>query len=70
MPVFDFSTEKKEAVNADKTYELVYSNERAADKMRPIMVLDNSSGQLKHHSSGYRRKCQCRQEQRPFLWLD
>lgn len=28
MPVFDFNQEKKDAVKAEKTYELVYSSER------------------------------------------
>lgn len=52
MPVFDFNQEKKEAVDADKTYELIYSNERIPDADHPIMLLDNSNRMLIHHSSG------------------
>ena len=52
MPVFDFSSAKKEAVAADKTYSLVYTSRQSADKDHPIMLLDNSSGALVHHSSG------------------
>ena len=46
MPVFDFNQEKKDAVDADKTYELVYSNERSTDAQHPIMLLENSNKKL------------------------
>ncbi|HAJ74432.1 MAG TPA: ATP-dependent Lon protease [Lachnospiraceae bacterium] len=52
MPVFDFSNEKKEAVKAEKTYGLIYTGNRSADPDNPIMVLDNHSGLLTHHTSG------------------
>lgn len=52
MPVFDFNNEKKEAVDAEKTYELRYSNERIPDAEHPIMLLDNGDKKLVHHSSG------------------
>lgn len=52
MPVFDFNQEKKEAVKAEKTYELVYTSDKFSDAEHPIMVLDNKEGNLVHHSSG------------------
>ena len=52
MPVFDFNQEKKEAVKADKTYTLFYSDEHFADADHPIMVLEDASHKLLHHSSG------------------
>ena len=56
MPVFDFNSDNK--VNEDKnanvrvTYEIFASNAKSADTDHPIMVLDNSSSLLKHHSYG------------------
>ena len=41
MPIFDFNQEKKDAVQVDKTYELIYSNERVSDAQHPIMILDH-----------------------------
>lgn len=52
MPVFDFNQEKKDAVKAEKTYELVYSSERVPDASHPIMLLDNGEEKLSHHASG------------------
>lgn len=52
MPVFDFNEEKKEAVKAEKTYELVYSDNKYADAKHPIMLLKDTEAVLKHHSSG------------------
>lgn len=52
MPVFDFNQEKKEAVKAEKTYELVYSDNHFSDAKNPIMVLKDSDKRLLHHSSG------------------
>lgn len=52
MPVFDFNQEKKDAVQAEKTYELVYSNERVPDAEHPIMLLEDQDKKLVHHSSG------------------
>ena len=52
MPVFDFNQEKKDAVKAEKTYQLVYTSEHYADASHPIMVLKDETGVLLHHSSG------------------
>ena len=52
MPVFDFNQEKKDAVKAEKTYELVYSNERVPDVSHPVMLLKDEEKKLMHHSSG------------------
>ena len=52
MPVFDFNNEKKETVKIDKTYELIYTDYNGADPEHPIMILENGSDALKHHSSG------------------
>lgn len=52
MPVFDFNEEKKEAVKAEKTYELKYSEERFSDASHPIMILRDKEKVLKHHSAG------------------
>ena len=52
MPVFDFSSEKKEEVKVEKTYELIYSNHKSADVQHPIMVLEDKAAVLEHHSSG------------------
>lgn len=52
MPVFDFNQEKKDAVKAEKTYELVYSNERVPDVSHPVILLKDEEKKLMHHSSG------------------
>lgn len=52
MAVFDFNQTKKDAVKAEKTYELIYSSERYSDKDHPIMMLEDKDGVLTHHSSG------------------
>lgn len=52
MPVFDFNQEKKDAVKAEKTYELIYTSEHFADVTHPIMVLKDDGKRLVHHSSG------------------
>ena len=52
MPIFDFNQEKKDAVQADKTYELLYSSERVPDAQHPIMLLEEGEDKLPHHSSG------------------
>lgn len=52
MPVFDFNQEKKDAVKAEKTYELVYSSEKSADATNPIMLLEDKENTLAHHSAG------------------
>lgn len=52
MPVFDFNQTKKEAVKAEKTYELVYSDERYSDAQHPIMLLKDEDNRLRHHCVG------------------
>ena len=52
MPVFDFNQMKKEEVKAEKTYELIYSNERFSDASHPILILEDKDNKLVHHSSG------------------
>ena len=52
MPVFDFNKQKEEKVNAEKSYELVYSSERESNASNPIMILEDKGGILKHHSDG------------------
>ncbi|MCD7954532.1 MAG: AAA family ATPase [Lachnospiraceae bacterium] len=53
MPVFDFSgiPQKREQA-AECTYTIVRSNAPSASAERPILVLDNSRRQWKHHSNG------------------
>ena len=50
MPVFDFNSVKKEIVQVEKTYELVYTSEHYADENHPILVLSPSHYQ--YHTSG------------------
>ena len=54
MPVFDFSgaSDKKPGVQSECTYTTFQSNEQETSPEKPIMVLDNSSHQWKHHSCG------------------
>lgn len=52
MPVFDFSSEKKEAVKVEATYEIFLSSNKTADPEHPIMVLDNKTVKMAHHTSG------------------
>ena len=54
MPVFDFSgaSDKKPGVQSECTYTTFQSNEQETSPKKPIMVLDNSSRQWKHHSCG------------------
>ena len=55
MPVFDFSgaSDKKTGVQSECTYTTFQSNEKETSPEKPIMILDNSSRQWKHHSCGY-----------------
>ena len=52
MPVFDFSgaSDKKTGVQSECTYTTFQSNEKETSPEKPIMILDNSSRQWKHHS--------------------
>lgn len=52
MPVFDFNHSSEETQKHECTYEIFYSNESSASAENPILLLDNSKGELKHHSSG------------------
>ena len=54
MPVFDFSgaSDKKPGVQSECTYTTFQSNEKETAPEKPIMILDNSSRQWKHHSCG------------------
>ncbi|MCQ2540809.1 MAG: AAA family ATPase [Lachnospiraceae bacterium] len=52
MAVFDFNQAKKEEVKAEKTYDLIYTNNRTADADHPILILEDKDGILVHHSSG------------------
>lgn len=54
MPVFDFSgaSDKKPGVQPECTYTTFQSNEKETSPEKPIMILDNSSRQWKHHSCG------------------
>ena len=54
MPVFDFSgaSDKKPGVQSECTYTTSQSNEKETSPEKPIMILDNSSRQWKHHSCG------------------
>ena len=54
MPVFEFSgaSDKKPGVQSECTYTTFQSNEKETSPEKPIMILDNSSRQWKHHSCG------------------
>ena len=54
MPVFDFSgaSDKKPGVQSECTYTTFQSNEKETSPEKPIMILDNSSRQWRHHSCG------------------
>ena len=55
MPVFDFSAAP--ADNNEKksqcTYTTFHSNETTATPEKPVLILDNSKREWKHHSCGY-----------------
>ncbi|MCQ2508078.1 MAG: AAA family ATPase [Dorea sp.] len=52
MPVFDFKSTPDPKKPAEITYETFMSNEAVPTPEKPIMVLDNSKRQWKHHSTG------------------
>ena len=52
MPVFDFSDTPKKEEEPQCTYTVYCSNEPAASPEKPMLVLDNSSRDWKHHSCG------------------
>ena len=53
MPVFDFNQKNVEEKPVEKTYELLYSDARKADREHPIMLLDNASGSLRQNPAGF-----------------
>ena len=52
MPVFDFSDKQDANAPAICTYETFASSENVATVEKPIMIIDNKSGILTHHSNG------------------
>ena len=52
MPVFDFNNSPQDGKDPECTYKVFYSNESETSAEHPILVLDNSAGELKHHSNG------------------
>ena len=54
MPLFDCigSSDKNPGVQSECTYTTFQSNEKETSPEKPIMILDNSSRQWKHHSCG------------------
>ena len=52
MPVFDFNHSPEDPRVPECTYNILYSNEPEASSFHPILILDNSQGKLRHHSSG------------------
>jgi len=52
MPVFDFNDKKTDGAPAVCTYTTFRSSNGEATVERPIMVLDNSSKEFKHHTGG------------------
>ena len=63
MPVFDFSDTPKKEEEPQCTYTVYYSNEPAASPEKPMLVLDNSSRDWRHHSrrrTGLSARISCR----------
>lgn len=52
MPVFDFKNSPEETKVSECTYTVFRTNESETSPEHPILVLDNSSKKLKHHSEG------------------
>ena len=52
MPVYDFNNSPTGSKEPVCTYTIFYTNESEASAEHPLLVLDNSAGQLKHHSNG------------------
>ena len=52
MPVFDFSDVTYQKEPTECTYTIFRTDESVASSENPIMVLDNSKRQWKHHSNG------------------
>ena len=52
MPVYDFNNSPSGSREPVCTYTIFYTNESEPSAEHPLLVLDNSAGQLKHHSNG------------------
>ena len=52
MPVFDFQNTPADKEQAVCTYEIFSSNEPVATYEKPLLYLDNSNREWKHHSTG------------------
>ena len=52
MPVYDFNNSPSGSKEPVCTYTIFYTNESEPSAEHPLLVLDNSAGQLKHHSNG------------------
>lgn len=52
MPVFDFKNAPEEKAKAVCTYTIFQSSESTPSPEKPIMLIDNSQQQWKHHSCG------------------
>ena len=53
MPVFDFKNEPVDKKDAVCTYTAFDSHNDAPSAEKPLMVLDNSAKEWKHHSTGF-----------------
>ena len=52
MPVFDFNNSPEDQKVPECTYKVFYTNCPESSPEHPILVLDNKSGMLVHHSNG------------------
>ena len=52
MPVFDFKNSPEDARVPECTYTVFRTNQSEASAEHPILILDNSSRKLKHHTCG------------------
>ena len=52
MPVYDFNNSPAGSREPVCTYTVFYTNEPEASAEHPLLVLNNSAGELKHHSNG------------------
>ena len=52
MPVFDFADKPKEENKSACTYHVFASNESFSDAQHPILILDHTKREWKHHANG------------------
>lgn len=52
MPVFDFADKPQEENKSACTYHVFASNEPFADAQHPILILDHTKREWKHHANG------------------